>query len=82
MVLFHSVARLLKSTNRYDPGLKPIKGTAGLDKYYIPTRYPNGLPGEVPYEAFDEEDSQKAIGLALKVADYVGSILKTIKDHR
>lgn len=64
MVLGHSVARLLKSAIRYDSNLEPIKGTAGLDKYYIPTRYPNGLPGGVPYEAFDEEDAQKAIRLA------------------
>jgi HEPN domain-containing protein len=51
IVLGHSVAKLLKSAIRYDTGLAAIKDTAGLDKYYIPTRYPNGLPGGVPYEA-------------------------------
>ena len=77
MVLGHSVARLLKSAIRYDSNLEPIKGTAGLDKYYIPTRYPNGLPGGVPYEAFDEEDAQKAIGLASQVIEYVRRIMET-----
>ena len=77
MVLGHSVAKLLKSVIRYDPDLGVIKSTAGLDKYYIPTRYPNGLPGGVPYEAFDEGDALKAIGLASKIVDYVGAILET-----
>jgi len=52
IVLGHSVARLLKSSFKYDSDLETIKGTEGLDKYYIPTRYPNRLPGGVPYEAF------------------------------
>ena len=77
MVLGHSVAKLLKSAIKYDPDLGVIKSTAGLDKYYIPTRYPNGLPGGVPYEAFDEGDALKAIGLASKIVDYVGAILET-----
>ena len=48
MVLGHSVARLMKDAARYDPDLGAIKSTAGLDKYYVPTRYPSGLPGGVP----------------------------------
>jgi HEPN domain-containing protein len=82
MVLGHSVARLLKSAIRYNLDLEVIKGTAGLDKYYIPTRYPNGLPGGVPYEAFDEEDARKAIGLASKIVDYVGTILEPTEGSR
>ena len=40
----------------------PIKKTAAsLDKYYIPTRYPNGLPGGIPAEAFIKEDSEHAL---------------------
>ena len=77
MVLGHSVAKLLKSAIRYDPDLGVIKSTAGLDKYYIPTRYPNGLPGGVPYEAFDEGDALKAIGLASQVIEYVRQIIDT-----
>jgi HEPN domain-containing protein len=76
MVLGHSVARLLKTAIRYDPEMEMIKGTAGLDKYYIPTRYPNGLPGGVPYEAFDDEDALKAIGLASKVIEQIQHIIE------
>lgn len=82
IVLGHSVARLLKSAIRYDPDMEMIKGTAGLDKYYIPTRYPNGLPGGVPYEAFDNEDALKAIGLASQVIEYIQHIMETTESKR
>ncbi|MHB1275814.1 MAG: HEPN domain-containing protein [Candidatus Humimicrobiaceae bacterium] len=32
-----------------------------LDKLYIPTRYPNGLPDLTPSEVFTEEEASKAI---------------------
>ena len=33
---------------------------AGLDLYYIPTRYPNGLPGGLPADAFGTDHSERA----------------------
>ena len=34
------------------PGLRDLReGAQQLDQYYIPTRYPNGLPGGTPAEA-------------------------------
>ena len=54
-----------------------LQARQDLDKYYIPTRYPNGLPGGVPYEAFDEGDALKAIGLASQVIEYVRQIMET-----
>ena len=80
IVLGHSVAHLLKHALRYDPDLKEILGAGGLDKYYIPTRYPNGLPGGLPFEAFDEADASKAIGMAERVVKHVGSAMKEIQD--
>lgn len=38
-----------------------------LDTFYIPTRYPNGLPGGVPYEVYDVEDSTRALDAATAV---------------
>ncbi|MGA9099996.1 MAG: HEPN domain-containing protein [Methanotrichaceae archaeon] len=49
IVLGHSVSQLLKHALKYDPRMEEILKAGGLDKYYIPTRYPNGLPGGVPY---------------------------------
>jgi len=45
-----------------------------LDLYYIPTRYPNGIPGGLPYEAFDREEGEKALALATAVIDLVGKM--------
>ena len=42
-----------------------------MDKYYIPTRYPNGLPGGIPSEAFDKDDAQEAISLTESVLSFV-----------
>lgn len=45
-----------------------------LDKLYIPTRYPNGLPDLIPYEAYNEQDAMNAIK-AVKI------ILNRIEKH-
>ena len=71
IVFGHSVAELLKRAMEYDEGFKDCKSASVLDKYYIPTRYPNGLPGGVPYEAFDEADAKRAIELAKSVIEIV-----------
>ncbi len=72
----HSVAELLQDCGGENPDfllLRP-KGSL-LDRFYIPTRYPNGLPGGIPSEAFLPEDSEAAIEAASeilrKVADAV-----------
>ena len=72
----HSVAELCTKVIMYNEKFRKIKKASVLDKYYIPTRYPNGLPGGVPYEMFDKEDAMKAIGLASEVIKIVKKDLK------
>ncbi|MFA4647577.1 HEPN domain-containing protein [Pyrococcus kukulkanii] len=67
----NSVSDLCKRAMKYDEEFKRICKAGVLDKYYIPTRYPNGLPGGVPYEAFDESDAKRAIPLAEMVIKFV-----------
>jgi HEPN domain-containing protein len=43
-----------------------------LDRFYIPTRYPNGLPELTPSEAFIEEDAETCI-------KHAESIIKAVK---
>jgi len=49
-------------------GLKELAGLrddfAVLDQYYIPTRYPNGLPGGVPYETYTSKQAAQAVRTA------------------
>ena len=59
----HGVRELLTSL-----GL-PIKETllglaASLDRFYIPTRYPNGLPAGAPHNYFSQDDTDQAIEAA------------------
>ena len=35
-----------------------------LDQYYIPTRYPNGLPGGIPAEVFTDSQAEDAVARA------------------
>jgi HEPN domain-containing protein len=68
----HSVAELCRDAANLDPSFSELaKDAAPLDKYYIPTRYPNGLPGGLPSEAFSKGDAEMAIAMAEKVLDFV-----------
>lgn len=38
-----------------------------LDRFYIPTRYPNGLPAGAPHDYFSQDDAVKAVEAAEKL---------------
>lgn len=64
-VLGHSVADLARECGGLDGDFLALRPRAApLDLYYVPTRYPNSLPGGIPAEAFDESDARRALGLA------------------
>lgn len=66
----HSVAELCTAAEEIDPDLAAMRPRlAKLDRYYIPTRYPNGLSGGHPFEAFDVRDSSEAVQLASEALD-------------
>lgn len=46
-----------------------------LDRFYIPTRYPNGLPDITPDMAFTEEDSTMCIEAAKSILNVIQSYL-------
>jgi len=58
------------------PDLAPLATIGGpLDKYYIPTRYPNGLAGGIPSDAFVAADAEMATSMAEQVLDTASSKL-------
>lgn len=68
----HSIKELCGDAMEFDEQFTQIsKIAAALDKYYIPTRYPDALPGGIPSEAFDEDDAHRAISLAQKIIDFI-----------
>jgi HEPN domain-containing protein len=67
-VLGHSVADLAAECGKLDDAFRVLKPKAApLDHYYVPTRYPNSLPGGIPAEAFDESDARRALALTREV---------------
>lgn len=67
-VLGHSVADLARECGTLDGDFSALRPrVAPLDLYYVPTRYPNSLPGGIPAEVFDEGDARRALALAAEV---------------
>ena len=76
----HSIVKLIDSLSDVSDELfntfSAVRTTAvKLDRFYIPTRYPNGLPGTVPSEAFTKEDASEALLSAQNIIDRVMSII-------
>jgi len=68
----HSIDELLEMALEIDPEFKEVMESKKLDQYYIPTRYPNGLPGGVPSRYFtDPKEAEEAMCLAKKVIELV-----------
>lgn len=64
----HSISTLVASLIRDYPDLEPIRiGASKLDLYYLPTRYPDALPGGLPHERFDSTDAQQAEEVAAEM---------------
>jgi len=73
----HSVATLVEDAVTFDASLTSLREAGPvLDKYYIPTRYPNGLPGGVPSKAYTADDARQAIQAAEFVLREVGERLR------
>jgi HEPN domain-containing protein len=45
-----------------------------LDQYYIPTRYPNGLPEAAPFEVYTKRQAEEAVSTAR-------TVLLTVKER-
>jgi len=77
LVLGHSVAELVKEASEKDDGFAGLRAqAAALDRFYIPTRYPNGLPGGIPAESYSEEDGKQAIEMAEAVLALVHAAME------
>jgi HEPN domain-containing protein len=72
-VFSHSIAVLVNVAAALDPDFDALAGAKRLDDYYIPTRYPNGLPGDIPSRYYnDEEEAKRALALS-------DSVIKLVK---
>ena len=68
----HSIAKLIRDIESVDMAtykkFESLKRSAVLlDRFYITTRYPNGLPDLTPEETYMEEDAKNCIENAEKI---------------
>jgi HEPN domain-containing protein len=76
-VLGHSLFELLQDLKRSDICFEAIVDAAKrLDRFYIPTRYPNGLPGGTPFQVFDASDLSEAVEDLTKVIRIASDFLQ------
>jgi HEPN domain-containing protein len=70
----HSVAELCQEAAAGDADFAALRVEAAtLDQFYILTRYPNGLPGGIPADAYTRTDGERALALCQAVIDLVGA---------
>lgn len=77
----HSVSNLFKKyQERTERTIKDVKNIAfRLDKHYIPTRYPDSLPGIAPHEAYTQEEAKSAIEQASMIIKFVEKEIDFLK---
>jgi HEPN domain-containing protein len=74
-VITHSLKELVRECVKFDASFNKLSKVARtLDMFYIPTRYPNGLGGDLaPTEFYEKEDAEQCINSA-------ESILNTVRN--
>ena len=76
VVLGHSVVELLMPLLARHPPLADLRDAARqLDQYYVPTRYPNGLPGGVPSDVFTRGQAEEAVALARRFVEAAAALV-------
>ena len=68
--LGHSVSLLLQKVETAPAEL--LDAARVLDRYYIPTRYPNGFAEGAPMDFYDRVTAEEAVRHAEAILDFVG----------
>jgi len=72
----HSNLELVKECLKFSTEFEGLTDYCrNLDKHYLPTRYPNAIPGGVPYEVYTEHDSKESIKQAESIVRTVEILL-------
>ncbi|RJQ28233.1 MAG: HEPN domain-containing protein [Peptococcaceae bacterium] len=75
LVLGHSVDALAERAAPYNKEIQEKRSSwAVLDGYYIPTRYPNGLPDSIPARVYNKRIAGDAVTLAADVVQTVAAL--------
>ncbi len=76
IVIGHSVAMLAERVRNYGIAIDNLADEISvLDGYYIPTRYPNGLPDGIPAQVYNRKSAEDALQLAEKTVEFAKKLL-------
>jgi len=72
----HSVSKLLSDLASREVSVSGdvMRSAKVLDRYYVPTRYPNAWAEGAPHEYYAEEDAVEALSHAGKVLEWVEEV--------
>jgi HEPN domain-containing protein len=71
-LMTHSLVEMLGVAGKAVPDLAPLLVMAReLDLHYIPSRYPNGLPGGFPHQFYSQEVAERALASASDIISAV-----------
>ncbi len=74
LVMGHSVKDLCERAAASMPDIADKCTHWGvLDGFYVPTRYPDALPGSIPAKVYDQRAADDAVATATEVVDVVRS---------
>ena len=74
----HSIAKLIIDfpDGALKTRIEPLTADAkALDKLYITTRYPNGLPDMIPAEVYTSDESREAIIRSETIVSFIDAII-------
>jgi HEPN domain-containing protein len=76
----HSVQELAKICSQYDKDFgRFIEYGLILDRYYIPTRYPDALARPaVPFKTYTEKDAKEALDFAKEMVEIVSQKIRAV----
>ncbi|MCX7912969.1 MAG: HEPN domain-containing protein [Thermodesulfovibrionales bacterium] len=79
----HSIFDLLKNLELFGFAITGdlLKCARKLDKFYIPTRYPDAIGLGSPFESFDSEDFEVALRCSETILLFVKKEFENVKDN-
>jgi len=73
----HSVYGLLKGLgDKMDVSQQLLDTAKGLDKHYIPTRYPNGFDSGMPADYYTKAEAEEAIKNAERIIEFCENCIR------
>jgi len=80
----HSVSRLILYVRSKGISVpeEVLEYAKTLDKYYVPTRYPNAWAEGAPHEYYTKRGAEESIRITHKIVNWVEKLWKSLEKER